>query len=698
MKRRMLFSVALLGLLIGMAGTAQAAPAPAVTFHASDAPGSWFECVTGSPGSGSLGCTPGNTPIGNGSYLIDEHSKQKSLAVIKTGETIAFTSDGQAKTLHTAVSLIYPKDASFLTSKGLKSSFDTDLEPNSNSPFSVTLGTPGLYVFFCDIHPYMFAGVIVADIPTDVLSNGVNLGGQDGQLTLENVVAPTLNIPSASDLALRLLRTFFIATDTNNWQKFSTTATSWSPKYPQVFVNVRTGADGIPANTTLNAVPLASALTGYFHEPKTLTAPSMPGSAKGVGQVWVDTQFEKTAKLKPGTATAVNATTWVVERKVGLDTMNNPHNMWTNRDQTLIYQTNWFDNTLTVFNRTNGALVRNITVGPAPAHVMTRISDDFVHVSLNGGNDIVELKPGANLPSTNIPMSTVRGESTHPHAHWMGQTVAGDVMVTPNPDTEDSTLYDFFPYNAIGSRTPVGHFPIATGMTPDSKKYYVANFLDSSINVIDIHATSGSMPTAALSATTPKIDLLGLGSPLNTGCYNPTAIDLDPTGDGVWGVLAPVTIPGIANCPGGIGALPIQTPVSPDGRFMLTANTLTANILVTDTKTDKVVASLACDAGCHGVAFGAKKNGGYYAYVSSKFSNRMIVVDPDPNGATLPNDGSNAVIVGSVLLTNGTATDFAGMGGQGVLPIPLVYNGWVQNLPEEWKDKLTNQQINPIGQ
>jgi hypothetical protein len=29
---------------------------------------------------------------------------------------------------------------------------------------------------------------------------------------------------------------------------------------------------------------------------------------------------------------------------------------------------------------------------------------------------------------------------------------------------------------------------------------------------------------------------------------------------------------------------------------------------------------------------------------------------------------------------------YAGMGGQGVLPIPLVYNGWVQKLPNAWKN------------
>jgi hypothetical protein len=36
------------------------------------------------------------------------------------------------------------------------------------------------------------------------------------------------------------------------------------------------------------------------------------------------------------------------------------------------------------------------------------------------------------------------------------------------------------------------------------------------------------------------------------------------------------------------------------------------------------------------------------------------------------------------------------MGGQGVLPIPVVYNGWVQKLPNSFKRLLTPKQQNPI--
>jgi len=144
--------------------------------------------------------------------------------------------------------------------------------------------------------------------------------------------------------------------------------------------------------------------------------------------------------------------------------------------------------------------------------------------------------------------------------------------------------------------------------------------------------------------------------------------------------------------------------VSPDGTNMVTANTLTATITIVDTKKDKVVAMLPCDPGCHGVQYGAKKDGGYYAYVANKFSNAMIVVDPDPD---MDGDPSDAKVVGRVLLA-GTGTDDtvignAGMGGQGVLAAPNVYNGWVQQWVKHcttpdcntWKGVLTDKQKNP---
>jgi len=136
-----------------------------------------------------------------------------------------------------------------------------------------------------------------------------------------------------------------------------------------------------------------------------------------------------------------------------------------------------------------------------------------------------------------------------------------------------------------------------------------------------------------------------------------------------------------------IGALPIQTPISPslDAPAIVTANTLSGTITIVDMKDPAnpvPVKTLACDPGCHGVNFGAKEGDGYYAYVSSKFSNRMLVVDMDPNN---DNNLDDARIAGSILLADPAVSvsddeivSYPGMGGQGVLAIPNIYQGWIQ--------------------
>jgi hypothetical protein len=77
------------------------------------------------------------------------------------------------------------------------------------------------------------------------------------------------------------------------------------------------------------------------------------------------------------------------------------------------------------------------------------------------------------------------------------------------------------------------------------------------------------------------------------------------------------------------------------------------------------------------------------------------VIDADPN-----NDGdiSDAAVAGQLVLdaTADTALDdelvaHGGVGGQGVVAIPLVYNGWSQQVPAGWREELTPEQLNPIG-
>ena len=145
-----------------------------VEFELTDEPGAWYRSVAG-PIAGS-----------------------NSLALATPGTEVKFS--GKSHTVHTMTSLLYPTGAENMP-------FDTEAQKGSAE---VVLKTPGLYVFVCKIHPYMLGAVVVDDPKTQ----GLDLGES---ITLVNGIT----VPTSSDLATRLLRTFFIITNPGNWQDFT---------------------------------------------------------------------------------------------------------------------------------------------------------------------------------------------------------------------------------------------------------------------------------------------------------------------------------------------------------------------------------------------------------------------------------------------------------------------------------------------
>ncbi|MGD9528722.1 MAG: YncE family protein, partial [Pseudonocardia sp.] len=387
----------------------------------------------------------------------------------------------------------------------------------------------------------------------------------------------------------------------------------------------------------------------------------------GVGEVWVATQMEDYAgKEKHGSITKIDVEDWSIDRKIAAPSinMNNVHNMWTDKDYKFLYGNEWFGNETDTFDRETGEFVHKIEVGPNPAHVMTRPGSDKLTVGINAGKDIVELAPGGGEITRRIAVNPDSGLTPHPHAHWTSHD--GKTVVAPETMTNTAVIVDM--EKGTVTHDKVGAFPIATSMTPDSKKAYLSDFLGMSITCVSLEEDACATESGKKEHTS-TIDLWKNYNPL-TG----------PTG--AW------------------GGLTIQLPVSPDGKAMLAENTLSQTVSVIDPKTNKHIKDLPCNAGCHGANFGAKKGGGYYAYVSNKFSNAMQIIDIDPNG---DGDIADAEIAGQMVLgaTEDTKTDDAvtahpGVGGQGVVAIPLVYNGWSQEIPGAWRKDLTCRQINPI--
>src|SRR5215510_2304626 len=310
------------GLLYGANDIAIAADAH---FTVTDVPGYWYD----------TGVSIGGT---------------RSLAIIGKGETVHFHQAVESR--HTVTSLIWP------TAAGAQ---PID-QPSANmDDHSVTLDTLGLYVFVCKLHPYMLGAVIVDDNTNPGLEIGDNLH-----------LLAVGDVPSYSDLAARLLRAFFLVTNPDNWKDYSRVGSTYLVSYPSVDVRVFDGANHIVAN-------LNTTLQGVFPG-TTIPAPVKP-TVKGVGEVWVDTQFElsyEKGAAYPGTMTAVRVSglnPWTVRRKVALPSrlMNNGHNMWASHNQNILYQTEWHGQSLFIVDRVTGKFLREIEVGADPAHVMTRV-------------------------------------------------------------------------------------------------------------------------------------------------------------------------------------------------------------------------------------------------------------------------------------------------------------------------------------
>ena len=671
-------------------------PVVGATFTLSDEPGLWMKTIDAGVADkldNYLADTVG-LPIdardGTGfplSYISDaldaavpgagthfSGSEGRSLAVINPGETVNFgMKDSQTK--HTITTLIYPTEADPIGGNGNLRAvglghFDHQLGIRGSTLLTGTNGapvgldTPGLYVFVCKIHPYMLGAVIVDDPDTNLLIGGnadlpfplLDLSDDLTILTRTGNVDPAAldfptRVPPTHHLALNLVKTFYVITDPNNWKDY--TAASWDVGLPPVLVTTNTeeivaalaydtattrfaaGALGLTNST--GQAPVTVIGLGLDSSTAITASDKSPPGKSGIGEVWVNTQFERTAAKnykgsaddKPGTITVVDARDWSVERKIALPeiNMNHPHNMWTDTKNEVVYQTQWFGTDMAVIDRESGELVKEVFVGQSPSHVMAAPGTGMIYAAINGEETVNEFDP----VTYDMTRQISTGFRSHPHGHWVSSS--GQYVVTPDFVGLKASIINL-DSNTVGVADKPLYAPIATGFKGDESVFYTSDFLGNSMTAID--PSDGSV----------------LGH-------------IDWLEHGVLG-------------------LPIQNPVSPDDKWMVVALTLGGKIGVVDLASNpgEVVAILDCDPGCHGVQWGAQSGGGYFAYVSSKFSNALIVVDP--------RDGHDAEVVGKIVLTKEFDTEiddpvigYAGMGGQGILAIPNVYNGWIQETVSE---------------
>jgi DNA-binding beta-propeller fold protein YncE len=537
-----------------------------------------------------------------------------------------------------------------LISKPPASTVEVDQDQAIRGSVGVEFDEPGAYVFTCKVHPYMQGVVAVTD--------------EDG--SIPDVTAQQL--PFIGHL----------------------------------------GVDALPAETVVSVLP---AIAPTDDEKATKwdlfgTADEVTPAVPGVGEIWVNSQFERVpgqvddrGEAKPGTITVVDAGTFEVEREInGLDPdaadgWNNPHNLWADDSLSFVYNGNWFGETLNTIDRATGDMLTTVKVGDAPTHIVTNpdeLSEQFGFLTnpLSADNDLVKLRDRSRTRLDIVGKDPTGEGNTHPHGHWL--TADGSRIVVPNVfkglgfagsvSVMDAETSDVLTEIEFDSRGPASALllPVASGIQGNTKAY-VSSIGSGQVSVIDLAAAEIVKNIPVTFAP--------------DGRQGPELTIFDTL------------------------QAPIQIPVSPDGRFaaaaVLSLTTVERpptgsadHVAIIDTATDEVVANVATPAGTHGAHWGAQEGGGYYLYITNQFANSLTVIDADPDG-----DGTaiDAAVVGQIILANRSsgagATD--GTGGQGLKPLPTVYDGWIQDTValsgtgrlsvevESWIAALTEKQRNP---
>ena len=607
------------------------------TMFLTDEPANWFKSATG-----------GALPLAAGTPLT----------VVTPGDAVLFDLDDKSDSKHT-VSLLLPVEK-LLT---------VDQSKADDNAISVTFDDPGVYLFSCKVHPYMQGVVVVTE------ENG--------------------DIPKVTDADLPYLAKAGIPElDATTVASLLTNVAPLNDDPGVILADLK-----LDKETKWDILENGDDFNGY-------TVGDTSNFAGGVGEIWINTQFESVAgqvssgENKPGSITVLNAVDLTIQDEMnGLTSFdgaqentgkwNNPHNMWTNTEHDVIYNGNWFGQWLNLIDRDNGEIIDTITVGKAPTHIVT-IPDGpeqgILTLPLSGEDEILKIEDRNGQRLKTIDHFETGTGNNHPHGQWI--TADGSMILVPNVfqgagiagsidilDSESGEIIKEFTTDSNGEPLllPVA---AAIGKVNGVNTGYVSNIGTGTVSVIDMD----SEPPAIINDITVACFTASDGK---CGATPDTGIVLETL------------------------KLPIQTPASPDGKYVVTAvfslvshlNPDTIAIIDAEANDGKgeLIAELPCPAGCHGVNWGAKQGGGYYAYVTSQHANVLTVVDP-----------VIADIVAIVPLTNSGENLTDGTGGQGILPLPLIKDGWIQDTVEAcevedtcdpevagWISQLTPEQKNP---
>ena len=296
----------------------------------------------------------------------------------------------------------------------------------------------------------------------------------------------------------------------------------------------------------------------------TLTTPQALPAVGGVGEIWVEAQFQdrastsSTSRGQDGVIQVIDTSSWDVINEIEVG--NNPHNIWfkSNKNGSSAVITNWFDNYLTEIDADTKEVTTNYIAGAAPAHITSDHAGDDFYVSIEGSNYVQMFNQKNMRLTSQIPVS-----GSGPHGIWYGGNPDDDSEIIMTSNSLDNTVSFIDPVRKEEIITlDAGLYPLGAGVNSTGTRGYAGNCLEGSISIYNLESTPVLMDTLI------------------------------------------------------VGGCPVQAPVSPDDRYLVVPGGPT---VVVDTSTNEVVASFNTGKGAHGATFTRKSDEtGFYAYVTHK--------------------------------------------------------------------------------
>ncbi len=299
--------------------------------------------------------------------------------------------------------------------------------------------------------------------------------------------------------------------------------------------------------------------------PEEIIKPALlpPPATPGIGEIWINTQFETVPGQNfPGTITVVNASDWTIKKVISHKEFNNPHNPWHSYDQKYVFQTQWHSDMLHKIDVRTKEVVGSVSLGNSPAHVFVSPKNGKVYVTLNNENKVMVL-------DQNLKILKEIKTSFGPHGMWIDPS--GKWLSVAATLSDKLNIIDLEKEEVVATFDAPG-LPLATSITNDGRYALISLLLEGKVRVIDLR-----------------------------------------------------TMKFIKDIP--VGKMPIWPAPAPDGKHIFVPNTKSADISIISLDTLEVVKTIPAAGGAHGITFGPKKGGGYYGYFSNKFARVMGIVD-----------------------------------------------------------------------